>query len=148
MRKLIQRTVRGNLDETFFVSGRAHQKFDLEFVIKHRRPQTSSRIAIGVVARGNAKIKLNATTIIEKTAPDTKAWLEIRAVVCDQATVAAAPNLEICHNAVKAGHALSTKRISEEELFYLTSRGLPRAAAEKLIIEAWLKPFQKGTIIS
>jgi Fe-S cluster assembly protein SufB len=148
MKRQITRTVCGDLDEKFLVEAAGNDDLKVKFVVNHDRPNTSSHIGIGILAKGNAKVTVDATTIINQSAPDTKAWLEIRVVTLDQANVVASPNLEIHNDAVKVGHALSTKHITDDELFYLTSRGLTQPAAKQLIIEAALAPFRKGKVIS
>jgi Fe-S cluster assembly protein SufB len=148
MKKQITLSVRGDLDEKFLVEAAGNDNLKVKFVVNHDRPNTSSRIGIGILAKDHAKVAVDATTIIKPTASDTKAWLEIRVVTLDQANVVASPNLEIHNNAVKAGHALSTKHITDDELFYLTSRGLTQPAAKRLIIESALAPFRKGKVIS
>lgn len=148
MKKQITRTVRGDLDEKFFIQAAGDDELKVKFIINHDRPNTSSSVGIGILAKDRSKVEVDATTIIAPTANDTKAWLEIRVVSLDQAAVKASPNLEIHHNAVKAGHALATKHVSDDELFYLMSRGLSQSVAEKLIIDAALAPFQKGKVIS
>jgi len=42
---------------------------------------------------------------------------------------------------VRCGHAASIGRLDEEKLFYLMSRGLDRAAAERVLIDAFIEPF-------
>ena len=49
----------------------------------------------------------------------------------------AIPNLEIKANDVKCSHGASIGQVGAEELFYLMSRGLPRAASEKLLVEGF-----------
>jgi Fe-S cluster assembly protein SufD len=39
---------------------------------------------------------------------------------------------------VQCGHGATTGRIDESQLFYLMARGVPRAEAERLLIEAFL----------
>ena len=46
----------------------------------------------------------------------------------------AIPNLEIEANDVRCGHAASAGPVDEEQVFYLMSRGIPQAEAEKLIV--------------
>ena len=41
---------------------------------------------------------------------------------------------------MKAGHGATIGKIEEEQLFYLQSRGLTKAASEKLIINGFLTP--------
>jgi Fe-S cluster assembly protein SufD len=48
------------------------------------------------------------------------------------------PNLEIEANDVRCGHAASVGPVEEEQLFYLMSRGISRADAERLIVFGFL----------
>ena len=50
------------------------------------------------------------------------------------------PALEIAANDVKAFHGATVGAISEEEIFYLQSRGIPRAEAERLIALGFFEP--------
>ncbi len=54
------------------------------------------------------------------------------------------PKLQIDTNDVKAGHAVTTGRIDEEQLFYLMSKGIKRDEAEYLIISGFLEPIFKN----
>jgi Fe-S cluster assembly protein SufD len=54
-----------------------------------------------------------------------------------EARADAIPNLEIKANDVKCSHGASVGQVGADELFYLMSRGLPRAAAEKLLVEGF-----------
>ena len=43
------------------------------------------------------------------------------------------PGLEINADQVKCSHGATSGRLSEDEVFYLLSRGIPREAAEHMI---------------
>lgn len=51
------------------------------------------------------------------------------------------PSLKIAVNEVKAGHGASTFKLSEEDLFYLSSRGLSEQQVKQLIINSLLDNF-------
>jgi Fe-S cluster assembly protein SufB/Fe-S cluster assembly protein SufD len=53
----------------------------------------------------------------------------------------AIPGLEIKTNEVKATHSASVAQINDEQIFYLTSRGLSEDAATKLIIVGFFEPL-------
>ena len=55
-------------------------------------------------------------------------------VLSDRAKADSIPNLEIEANDVRCGHAASVGPVEEETLFYLMSRGIPRAEAERLVV--------------
>jgi Fe-S cluster assembly protein SufD len=51
------------------------------------------------------------------------------------------PILLIDEYDVKAGHGATVGKIEEQQLYYLQSRGLTKAEAEKLIIKGYIKPI-------
>lgn len=147
MKKIIVKNVANELNQKFLIRAKNEDILDVNFKIFHQKPNTNSRIEICILASDNSKVNVDATLIIEKSAPNTNAWLEIRVIARENANVVASPNLEIRNNSVKAGHSLTTKYISDEELFYIMSRGISREKAGKLITESFVKPFLKGEII-
>jgi Fe-S cluster assembly protein SufD len=60
-------------------------------------------------------------------------------VLSEHAKADAIPNLEIEANDVRCGHAASVGPVDEETLFYLGSRGIPRAEAERLIVTGFFQ---------
>ena len=52
----------------------------------------------------------------------------------DDAWAESVPNLEIENNDVRCSHASAVGPIDEEQRFYLESRGVPPAVAERLIV--------------
>ena len=59
-------------------------------------------------------------------------------VLTDGAQAHSVPNLEIETGEVAgAGHASATGRFDDEQLFYLMSRGIPEAAARKLVVRGF-----------
>jgi len=53
------------------------------------------------------------------------------------------PTLLVHSNDVKAAHACNMEKISDEKLFYLRSRGLPREDATMIMLDSYIrKTFQ------
>ena len=46
-------------------------------------------------------------------------------------------------NQVTIGHEATVSKVSDEQLFYLTSRGIPQAEAETMIVNGFIEPFTK-----
>lgn len=59
-------------------------------------------------------------------------------MLSDKARSDANPILLIDENEVTAGHAASIGQVDPEDMYYLTSRGLDRATAERLVIRGFL----------
>ncbi len=81
------------------------------------RAITTGLIRVEPGARGTVAQQTNRTI---KLSPD--AWAE------------SVPNLEIENDEVKCSHASSVGPIDEDQAFYLASRGVPPAIAERLIV--------------
>ena len=50
------------------------------------------------------------------------------------------PNLEIEANDVRCTHGATVSQVEDEHLFYLMARGIPKAEAQKLIVEGFFRP--------
>lgn len=96
-----------------------------------------------VTMRGVAEEKAHVTSegMIEITEKGrgTNAFLRETALMLDPtAKVDAIPGLEIRTNDVKASHAATVARVSPEDLFYFSSRGITEREARKMYIEGFL----------
>jgi len=79
---------------------------------------------------------------IDKSAKGTDSFLgEFAMLLTKQARSVTIPSLEIDQPEVRrAMHSSSVGPISEDEIFYLMSRGIPRDVARKFIIMGFLEP--------
>jgi Fe-S cluster assembly protein SufD len=60
-------------------------------------------------------------------------------LLTDGARADSVPNLEIETGEIEgAGHASTTGRFDEEQIFYLTSRGIPVVEAKRLVVRGFL----------
>jgi Fe-S cluster assembly protein SufB len=53
------------------------------------------------------------------------------------------PSIEIDEEQVDIGHEATVSKVSDEQLFYLTSRGIPQEEAETMIVNGFIEPFTK-----
>jgi Fe-S cluster assembly protein SufD len=76
------------------------------------------------------------TVIIEKGAHSCNAYQTNRNILLSEhARAQSVPNLEILSNdPTRCGHAASVGPVSDDELFYLMSRGIPEKEAQRLIV--------------
>jgi Fe-S cluster assembly protein SufB len=56
---------------------------------------------------------------------------------------AAVPSLKVFENDVSVGHEARVGKISDEQIFYLMTRGLSRADATNLIVRGFVEPVIK-----
>lgn len=114
-------------------------QYKLHVQAEHTAKNTGGRVVVKAIARKGAIVDLSGMIKIHKEAQGTDSFLELRVLLLDDKSRATVdPKLEIEANEVKAGHAASVARISEEEVQYLMARGIGRVAAEEMIIEGWL----------
>ena len=73
---------------------------------------------------------------VEPGAQKTDAYQTNRNLILgsDDAMAVSLPRLEISADDVKCSHGSTTGQVDEVEMFYLMSRGIPRAEAEKLVV--------------
>ncbi|MFD2370415.1 Fe-S cluster assembly protein SufD [Brevibacillus sp. GCM10020057] len=132
----------GSVAETKSISvGTGSQRQNLTSQVQHIGTHSESDMVSKAVMTGEAVSILNGITKIEKGA--TKAngvQAENILMLSDKARGDANPILLIDEDDVKAGHAASVGRFSEESLYYLMSRGITRESAERLIILGFLDP--------
>lgn len=105
---------------------------------------TTGLISQHGVAMDKATLTFNGIGQIVKGARHAEAQQESRVLMLsDKARGDANPILLIDENEVVAGHAASIGQVDPEDLFYLTSRGLTKEVAERLVIRGFL-----GSVIS
>lgn len=122
------------------------QQFDYTTLQDHRVPNcTSDLLFKGAVAeRGRSGFR--GVIRVHPDAQRTDAYqTNNNLLLGDDARADSMPVLEIEADDVKCSHGATLAHLDEEDLFYLVSRGLPRAVAQRLVIggffEAILEPL-------
>lgn len=119
------------------LSGRQHGDIKLE--VSHAVPHGRSRELYKSVVDGEADGAFQGRIVVKPDAQKTDAKMMTQALLLsDAAQFASKPELEIFADDVQCGHGATAGQIDETMLFYLLSRGVPRAEAERLLIEAFL----------
>ena len=123
---------RGEILSIAFSSAGQHQ--DAGAKVVHCAPHTSSRIISKSSYRGLCKI--------EPGARKSKSSVVCDALILDHKSRSDTyPYIEIEEQDVTVGHEASVSRIGEEQLFYLTSRGLSEAEASTMIVNGFIEPL-------
>ena len=111
----------------------------LKILVDHKAGNTFGRVMVRGVAKNGARVQVEGMIKIDKGANGVDDFLEMRLLLLDGLSQAVVePKLEIEANEVKASHAATVGKIDEEQLFYLASRGISRATAERLIVSGFL----------
>ncbi len=105
----------------------------------HRGPRTKSRVYIKSALKDSAHLIFKGLIHIEESAAGSDAYLSNRNLVLNDGVRAESlPQLKIETDDVVCSHGSTTGGPREEELFYLTSRGLDTDSAKSLLVEAHL----------
>ncbi|PPF86174.1 Fe-S cluster assembly protein SufD [Subtercola sp. Z020] len=119
----------------------AGQHLEQQVYIDHEAENSRSRVKYkGALQGEGAHSVWIGDVLIRQSADGTDSYEENRNLVLSEGTRAdSIPNLEIeTGNIVGAGHASSTGRFDDEQLFYLQSRGISEEEARRLVVRGFL----------
>ncbi len=107
-------------------------------VIDHAVPHcTSEELYKGIYADKSRGV-FSGTIIVREEAQKTNAIQNNNSILLsDTATVNAKPQLKIWADDVRCTHGATIGQIDEEAVFYLCSRGIPKAKAREMLIRAF-----------
>ena len=113
--------------------------------ILHKNQNTFGRVDNYGVCKEESKLVFSGTSHIINGAIKSKTSQNAKIMVFDKKSDAIAkPILKIDENDIEANHAAVVGKISDEHLFYLTSRGISIEEAKNLITLGYLKPILRG----
>lgn len=135
----LQPGARTTIAGVFFPAGEQHVDFQSE--ADHPAPQTQSETIFKTAAIGGGQARFIGNIRIHRAAHGVDATLRDDALLLSKnAHIDSIPALEIEANDVRAYHGATIGAIDEEEMFYAMSRGLDRAAAERMIALGFFEP--------
>jgi Fe-S cluster assembly protein SufD len=141
--RLIGPGSRAKLTGAYVLDGTQH--VDLDTTQEHDAPHATSDLFFKGVLSESARSVWRGVIRVAEGAQKTDAYQENRnLVLSSRAHADSIPGLEIKANDVRCTHGATIGRVDPEELYYLMSRGLDRAAAERLIVEGFfVDAFQR-----
>ncbi len=118
------------------LNGRQHA--DTTLTVDHAVPHGTSRELFRSVIDGEATGTFQGKIIVRQDAQKTDGQMASNALLLsDDATMNNKPELEIFADDVVCAHGATCGALNDDQLFYLMARGLPKAEAEALLIEAF-----------
>ncbi len=118
----------------------AEQHLDYDTFQEHIAPNTTSDFAFKGALRESASSVWRGMIRVEPDAQKTNAYQENRNLLLSKdAHADSIPGLEILANDVRCTHGATLGQVDREQLFYLMSRGLSRAEAERLIVRGFFQ---------
>ena len=110
----------------------------------HLAPNTSSSIVSKSVSRQGGKVNYRGMVQHGKNAYNSKSKVECDTLILDEmSTSDTVPVNWMRNNDSIIEHEATVSKISEEQLFYLMSRGLTKEEAMDMIIMGFIEPFSR-----
>ena len=110
----------------------------------HLAPNTTSQIISKSLCRGGGKVNYRGTVRHAKNATNAKSHIECDTMILDNISTSDTIPTNIVENDTSyIEHEATVSKVSEEQLFYLMSRGLTEAQATEMIVMGFIEPFAK-----
>ncbi|GGK93086.1 Fe-S cluster assembly protein SufB [Nocardia jinanensis] len=110
----------------------------------HLAPHTSSTIVSKSVARGGGRASYRGLVQINKGAYGSKSTVKCDALLVDTISRSDTyPYVDIREDDVTMGHEATVSKVSEEQLFYLMSRGMTEDEAMAMVVRGFVEPIAK-----
>ncbi len=110
----------------------------------HVAPNTSSKITSKSISKDGGRASYRGLLKVHKGAVGARANVVCDALLLDpQSRSDTYPYIEIDEDDVSIGHEASVSKIGEEQLFYLTSRGLSEEEAATMVVSGFIEPLVK-----
>jgi Fe-S cluster assembly protein SufD len=123
----------GEILAVYFGEGR--QMHDFRTLQDHEAPKTTSNLLFKGAVQGRSRSVYTGLIHIGKEAAGVDAFQTNRNIkLSDGAWAESVPNLEIENNDVRCSHASAVGPVDQDQRYYLESRGVPPARAERLIV--------------
>lgn len=122
----------------------AGQNQDTGAKMIHNAPNTSSSIVSKSIAHDGGEVNYRGQVTFGKNSGGSISHIECDTIIMDDLSKSdTIPFNEIHNSNVSLEHEAKVSKISEEQLYYLMSRGLTEEAATEMIIMGFVEPFSK-----
>ncbi|MEV0901937.1 Fe-S cluster assembly protein SufB [Actinoplanes sp. NPDC049802] len=110
----------------------------------HAAPHTSSTIISKSIARGGGRTSYRGLVQVLEGSSHSKSTVKCDALLVDTISRSDTyPYVDIREDDVNMGHEATVSKVSEDQLFYLMSRGLTEDEAMAMIVRGFIEPIAK-----
>ncbi len=110
----------------------------------HAAPNTSSTIISKSVARGGGRTSYRGLVQVNEGAHGSRSTVKCDALLVDAISRSDTyPYVDVREDDVSMGHEATVSKVSEEQLFYLMSRGLTEDEAMAMIVRGFVEPIAR-----
>lgn len=120
------------------------QILDTGTKVIHAAPHTTSTINSRSISKNGGQAIYRSAVTIKPNAPHSKSSVVCESLMLDnQSRSDTIPVMDIRNDEVDIGHEARIGRISEEAIYYLTTRGLREEEAKAMIVRGFVEPITK-----
>ncbi len=110
--------------------------------IFHLAPNTSSQVISKSISKEGGCSVYRGQLVVSKNAKGSIANIECDALLLDEISrTDTVPDIQINNNDVTIAHEATVGKMSEEQIFYLTSKGIPEEQARAMIVNGFIEPI-------
>ncbi|WP_323702955.1 Fe-S cluster assembly protein SufB [Mammaliicoccus sp. Dog046] len=110
----------------------------------HKAPNTSSTIVSKSISKNGGKVVYRGQVHFGRNATGARSNIECDTLIMDnESTSDTIPYNEIMNDNISLEHEAKVSKVSEEQLFYLMSRGISEEEATEMIVMGFIEPFTK-----
>jgi Fe-S cluster assembly protein SufB len=110
----------------------------------HAAPHTSSSIVSKSVARGGGRTSYRGLVQVQEGAHHSASTVRCDALLVDDISRSDTyPYVDVREDDVAMGHEATVSKVSEDQLFYLMSRGLTEEEAMAMIVRGFVEPIAR-----
>ncbi|WP_338902884.1 Fe-S cluster assembly protein SufD [Salinibaculum marinum] len=121
--------------------GHNDQHFDLGSRVWHEAENTTADLVTRGVLRDSARSVYEGVQDVGRDAWNTSSYQrENTLMLSDESEADASPKLIINNHDTEASHSATVGQVDEEDLFYMTSRGIDPEVAKNLLVEGFFVP--------
>ncbi len=133
---------RGEVLSIAFAGEGQHQ--DAGAKMTHLAPHTSSRIESKSVARGGGRTSYRGLVRVNPNAHHSRSTVKCDALLVDQISRSDTyPYVDVRTDDVSMGHEATVSKVSDDQLFYLMSRGLTEDEAMAMVVRGFVEPIAR-----
>ncbi len=133
---------KGEVLSVAFAGENQHQDAGAKMV--HAAPNTSSTIVSKSVARGGGRTSYRGLVQVLEGANGSKSTVKCDALLVDTISRSDTyPYVDVREDDVHMGHEATVSKVSEDQLFYLMSRGLTEDEAMAMIVRGFVEPIAR-----
>ena len=139
---LLGEHAKGETLSVAFAGEGQHQDAGAKMV--HAAPHTSSTIISKSVARGGGRTSYRGLVQVQEGAHHSKSTVKCDALLVDTISRSDTyPYVDVREDDVSMGHEATVSKVSEDQLFYLMSRGMTEDEAMAMIVRGFVEPIAR-----